>query len=91
MEFRVAMYNDIVHLSIRRSRSARVDEQNSVWRLRCISTKRLFKKDTNDGSCLDLCVHVHRPCGVSHPRNDRFCLDRAKETADSSTTVSILR
>jgi hypothetical protein len=27
------MYYDIVHLSIRRSRSAQVDERNSVWRL----------------------------------------------------------
>jgi hypothetical protein len=68
-----------------------VDEQNSVWRLRCISTKRLFKKDTNDGSHLDLCIHVHRPHGVGHPRSDSFCLDRTKETADSPMTVSVLR
>jgi hypothetical protein len=29
----MAMYYDIIHLSIRRSRSAQVDERNSVWRL----------------------------------------------------------
>jgi hypothetical protein len=87
----VAMYDDIVHLSIRGSQSTRVDEWNSVWRLRGISTKESFKKDTNYGSCLDLCVHVHRPCGVSYHWSDRLCLDHAKETARSSMTVSILR
>jgi hypothetical protein len=90
-EFCVAMYDDVVHLSIRGSQSARVDERNSVWRLRGISTKESFKKDTHYGSHLDLCIHMHRPCGVGHHRSDRLCLDRAKETAGSSTTVSIFR
>jgi hypothetical protein len=87
----VAMYYDVIHLSIRRSRSAQVDERNSVWILRGISTKESFKKDTNNGLHLDLCIHVHRPCGVSYHWSDCFCLDRTKETAGSSTMVSILR
>jgi hypothetical protein len=40
----VAMFNDIVHLSIRRTWSTQVDEQNSAWRSRGISTKELLKK-----------------------------------------------
>jgi hypothetical protein len=87
----VAMYDDIIHLSIRRSRSTQVDEQISVWRLRCISTKELFKKDTNDGSHFNLCIHVYRPCGIGHHQNSHFCLGRAEETPDGPTTVSILR
>jgi hypothetical protein len=87
----VAMYDDIVHLSNRRSQSAQAVEWNFVWILRSISTKELFKKDTNNGSCFDLCVHVYRPCGVGHHRNDHFRLGRAEETADDPTTVSILQ
>jgi hypothetical protein len=44
MEFRVAMYDDIIHLSKRRSQSAQADEQNFVWVLRSISTKGLIKR-----------------------------------------------
>jgi hypothetical protein len=40
----VAMFNDIVHLSIRRKWSAQVDERSSVWRSRGISTKELLNK-----------------------------------------------
>jgi hypothetical protein len=87
----VAMYYDVVHISIRRSRSAQVDGRNSVWMLGCISTKELFKKDTNDGPCFDLCIHVYRPCGIGHHRNGRFRLGRSEETADGPATVSIFR
>jgi hypothetical protein len=87
----VAMYDDVVHLSIRRNRSTQVDEKNSVWRPKCISTKELFSKDTHNGSHLDLRIHVHRPRGIGHHWNGRFCFDRAKKTADGSTTVSALR
>jgi hypothetical protein len=68
-----------------------VDEWTSGWRLSGISTKESFRKDTNHGSCLDLCVHMHWPRGVSHHWDDRLCLDCVKETLGSSTTVSILR
>jgi hypothetical protein len=40
----VAMFNDVVHLSIRRKWSAQVDERSSVWRSRGISTKELLNK-----------------------------------------------
>jgi hypothetical protein len=40
----VAMSDDIVHLSIRRKWSAQVDERNSVWGPRGISTKESLKK-----------------------------------------------
>jgi hypothetical protein len=40
----VAMNDDVVHLSKRRSRSAQADERNSVWILRSISTKELIKR-----------------------------------------------
>jgi hypothetical protein len=43
-EFHVAMSNDVVHLSIRRKWSTQVDERNSAWSSRGISTKELLKK-----------------------------------------------
>jgi hypothetical protein len=78
-------------VSVRTSRTRECVKCHTMWRLRGISTKESFKKDTSYGSRLDLCVHVHQPCGVGHYRSDRLCLDRAKETAGSSTMVSILR
>jgi hypothetical protein len=40
----VAMFNDVVHLSIRRKWSTQMDERNSMWRSRGISTKELLNK-----------------------------------------------
>jgi hypothetical protein len=65
-----------------------VDEQNSVWKLSGISTKESFKRDTNYGSRLNLCIHMHWSCGVGYHQNDHLCLDRVKEAAGSSTTVN---
>jgi hypothetical protein len=45
MEFRVARYDDVVHIYQRGSWSAQADGWNSMWILRSISTKGLFKRD----------------------------------------------
>jgi hypothetical protein len=45
MEFRVARYDDVVHRYKRGSRSTQAGGRNSMWILRSISTKGLFKRD----------------------------------------------
>jgi hypothetical protein len=42
----VAMYHDAVHLSIRRSRSAQVDERSSVWRSKGYKYKGITQERT---------------------------------------------
>jgi hypothetical protein len=86
----VAMFNDVVHLSIRRKWSTQVDERNSTWRSRGISTKELLKKGQWQWIVFDLHLHMYRPCGIGHHQNDRVRLDGAEEVSCSPTTVSFL-
>jgi hypothetical protein len=86
----VAMNDDVVPLSTRRSRSAQADERSSVWILRTISTKGIVSNgNNNDGECHCLWLRLYQPRGVCATGFDCFYIYRVKEVSTGSATVGV--
>jgi hypothetical protein len=54
----VAMYHDVVHLSIRRSRSTQVDERSSVWRSEGYKYKGITRERIMALDCISIYAYT---------------------------------